>query len=147
MVGALLAIAWVVPFLGFLLWVTAAGGVAVAVYRHRVPEAALTPGMGARIGALCGLLGFGVFAVLLSLELLVTRGSGRFRQMLQQVIEQAGASNSDPHAQEAVQALQSPAGMAFLVTLVLVLMLVAFVLLSSLGGMLGTRLMRRKTPS
>ena len=143
-VGALLAVAFVLPFVGFLLWTVAAGAFAVALYRRRVPATTLTPGLGARIGAITGLFGFGVFAVLLSLSMLASRGSGRFRQMLQQVIEQAASRNPDPQVQEAMQRLMSPAGLAILVTLALIMFLVIFLALSSLGGALGARIFGKK---
>ena len=141
--GAFLALAWAVPFLGFLLWVVAGGILGVAMYRRRVPLAALTRGLGARIGAITGLFGFGVFAVILGLELLASRGSGRFREMLQQVVEQAAARNNDPRTQQALQQLMTPAGLALLVTLVLVFFLAAFLALSSVGGALGAWLLGR----
>jgi flagellar biosynthesis protein FlhB len=114
------------------------------MYRRRVPQATLTPGLGARIGAVTGLFGFGVFAVIMGLELLATRDSGRFRQLLQQVIEQAAARNSDPQAQQAMQQLMTPAGMAMMITIVFVLFLAAFLSLSSVGGALGAWLLGKR---
>jgi hypothetical protein len=139
--GFFLAIAWVIPFLGFLLWLVVGGVLGIAMYRRRVPPATLTPGLGARIGAVTGLFGFGVFAVLFGLELLVSRGSGRFRQMLQQIVEQAASRNADPRAQQAIQQMLTPAGLALLVTIVLVVFLAAFLALSSIGGALGAWLL------
>lgn len=143
--GFFLAISWVIPFLGFLMWLVAGGVLGIAMYRRRVPQASLTPGFGARIGAVTGLFGFGVFAVLFGLELLVTRGSGNFRQLLQQVIEQAAARNPDPRTQQAIQQLMTPAGLALMVTIVLVFFLAAFLALSSVGGAIGAWLLG-KTP-
>ncbi len=108
--GALLALAWVVPFLGFLLWLLAGGTLGVMIYRRRVPGAALTPRLGARIGAVTGLFGFGVFAVVLGLELLATRGSGRLRQMLQQVIQETAARNPGPARPGGAAADDDPRG-------------------------------------
>ncbi len=142
--GLFLAIAWVVPFLGFLLWLIAGGIVGVGMYRRRVPEAALTPGLGARIGAVTGLFGFGLFMAMMAVQMLATRGSGHLRQMLQQVIEQAAARNADPNAQAAIQQLLTPAGLALLVTLVLILFLAAFLALSSVGGAVGAWLLGRR---
>lgn len=139
--GFFLAIAWVIPLLGFLLWLIVGGVLGITMYRRRVPQTTLTPGLGARIGAVTGLFGFGVFAVLFGLELLLSRGSGGFRQMLQQVVEQAAARNADPRAQQAIQQMMTPAGLAVLVTIVLVLFLAAFLALSSVGGALGAWLL------
>lgn len=142
--GFFLAIAWVIPLLGFLLWLIVGGVLGITMYRRRVPQATLTPGLGARIGAVTGLFGFGVFAVLFGLELLVSRGSGGFRQMLQQMVEQAAARNTDPRAQQAIQQMMTPAGLALLVTIVLVLFLAAFLALSSIGGALGAWLLGKR---
>lgn len=142
--GTLLALAWVVPFLGFLLWVLAGGTLGVLMYRRRVSGATLTPRLGARIGALTGVFGFGVFSVVLALELLATRGSGRLRQMLQQVVQEAAARNPDPRAQAAIQQMMTPAGMALLITVVLVFFLVVFLALSAGGGAVGAWLLGRK---
>jgi hypothetical protein len=142
--GFFLAIAWVIPLLGFLLWLIVGGVLGITMYRRRVPQATLTPGLGARIGAVTGLFGFGVFAVLFGSELLLSRGSGGFRQMLQQMVEQAAARNTDPRAQQAIQQMMTPAGLALLVTIVLVLFLAAFLALSSVGGALGAWLLGKR---
>ncbi len=144
MAGIVLALAWVVPPLGFVLWVVAAGLVGVAFYRRRVPSGTLTPRMGARIGLISGLFGFGVFAFLMAMELLA--GSGRFRELLQQMLQQAVARNPDPRAQQAMQQLMTPAGLALLVTFAMVLFLVVFLVFSAAGGALGAWLMGGKAP-
>lgn len=144
--AGVLALAWVIPPVGFVLWVVAAGLVGVAFYRRRVPAGALTPRLGARIGALSGLFGFAMVVFLLGLELLA-RGGGKFRGLLQQVLQQTAARNPDPRAQEAVQQLMTPAGMAFLVTFALILFLVVFLLFSAAGGALGAWLIGGRNPS
>jgi len=142
--GVIVAFSWALPFVGFFVWMLATGVVAVLIYRRRVPRSYPTSGMGARIGALAGLFGFGVFVLLLALQMLVSRESGRFRQLLQQVMEQAAAQNADPRAQEVMQRLTSPEGMALVLTLVLVMSLAGFLLFSSLGGAAGAYLIRRR---
>ena len=144
--GFFLAIAWAIPFLGFLLWLIVGGVLGITIYRRRVPQAMLTPGLGARIGAVTGLFGFVVFAVLFGSDLLLTRSSGHFRQMLQQMIEQAASRNADPRAQQAIQQMMTPAGLALLVTIVLVLFFAAFLALSSVGGALGAWLLGKRYP-
>ncbi len=143
--GLFLAVAAVIPSLGFLFWLLAGGALGVLMYRRRVQQSELTPSFGARIGAITGVFGFAIFAVIFGLQMLATRGSGTLREMLQQVIQQAAARNSDPRAQQAVQALMSPAGMALLFTLVLVFFLIAFVALSSIGGTIGAWLLRKRS--
>ncbi len=116
----------------------------VLLYQRRVPQAAPTTGMGARIGALAGLFGFGIFVLVMALQMVVMRGTGQFRAMMQQVLQQAASQNADPRAQEVLQRLTSPAGLALMLTVALVLAFLAFLLFSSLGGALGAYLIRKK---
>ncbi len=141
--GFVLAIAWVIPFLGFLFWMVAGGILAVALYRRRAPHAPLTPALGARVGAVGGVFGFAVFSGLFAMELLVARG-GRFREMLQQVVQQAAQRNADPRAQQMMQQMMTPAGLAALITVVMVILLIGFLALSSLGGAIGAWLFRQR---
>jgi heme exporter protein D len=116
----------------------------VLLYRRRVPGVIPTNGMGARIGALAGLFGFAVFVVFMALQMLVLHGTGQLRQLMQQVLQQAASQNADPRAQQVLQRLASPQGLALMLTLVLVLAFFAFLLLSSLGGALGAYLLRKQ---
>lgn len=143
--GALLAVAWLVPYLGYFLWIIGAGMIAVGFYRRRVPAAIVTPADGARIGAVCGLFGFVGFACLMAIGLLLLRGSTKFREMLQQSMQQAAASNPDPKAQEILAWMTSPAGLALMVTIVMVIFLIGFIALSSAGGALGAKLFKGKS--
>jgi hypothetical protein len=138
--GMLLAIAWVIPFSSYFLWMLAAGALAVALYRRRQPGAVVTTRMGARVGAVAGLIAFALFALLLALQLLVFRGGGQLRDALQQMIRQSAASNTDPRAQEMLARMLSPEGMAVLITVGMVIFFLMFVGLSSLGGALGAKL-------
>ena len=84
------------------------------------------------------------FVLLMALQMLVMRSSGQLRALMQQVVEQAAAQNADPRAQEVLQRLTSPEGLAIMLTLVLVLAFFAFLMFSSLGGALGAYLIRRR---
>lgn len=143
--GAMLAVAWLIPYLGYFLWIIAGGAIAVALYRRRVPDTVLTPADGARIGAVCGLFGFAGFAGLMAIGLLFLRGSTKFREMLQQSMQQAAAGNPDPKAQEVLAWMTSPTGLALMVTIVMVIFLVGFLALSSAGGAIGAKLFKRKS--
>jgi uncharacterized membrane protein YfcA len=115
------------------------------LYKRRVPGAEITPAIGARIGALSGLFGFAGFAGLMAITLLLLRGSNEFREMLQKAMQQAGASNPDPKAQEILAWMMSPAGLALMVTIVMVMFLVFFIAISSAGGAIGAWLYRKKS--
>src|SRR5574340_280392 len=49
-----------------------AGVLVVVLYRRRFPTGTLTPRLGAKVGAVAGLFGFGAFTVLMSIQLLLT---------------------------------------------------------------------------
>ena len=145
--GAILAISWIVPYSGYFFWIIAAGIGAVALYQRRTGNAPLSSSHGARVGAVCGLFGFVGFAGMLAVGLLILRGSTKFREIIQAALQQAAASNPDPQAQAMLAKMTSPAGLALLVTLVLVIFLVGFVALGSAGGAIGAWLFSpRKNP-
>ena len=144
--GALLGLCLLIPVAAFFVWMIAAGALAVVLYLRRVPHRALTAGMGARLGALSGLFGFGIFAFLSSLELLLAHDNAKVRELLQQVLQQSVARNSDPAVQASLQRLMTPEGLALLFTLGMILFLAAFVLFSSIGGALGAYLFRSRNP-
>jgi hypothetical protein len=143
--GLLLAVAWLVPYLGYFLWILGAGVVAVAFYKRRAPHAVVTPAIGARIGAVTGLFGFAGFALLMAIGLLLLRGSTKFREMLRQSMQQAASANPDPRAQEVLSWMTSPAGMALMVTIVMIIFLIGFIVLSSAGGAIGAKIFQKKT--
>lgn len=139
--GCFLAACWLFPFLSVLLLMIAAGGFTVALYyrRTRVP---LTRAMGARIGAAGGLAAFVVVAIIVGAEM--AAGGGRFVAMVQQTLQQQIAGNPDPRAQEMLQRLLTPGGIAMLVTLGMILFLVMVLIFSALGGALSAALFRRE---
>ena len=142
--GALLGISWVIPPAMYLFWMLACGAFGVALYHRRNPQTELTRGVGARIGAVAGVIAFGIFAVMMSLQLLLTRGSGSMRTMLLEAIEKSGAANPDPRSQELIQKLTTPEGLAIMVTFAMVLLFFALLGFSAIGGALGSSFFRNK---
>jgi hypothetical protein len=140
--GALLGISWVIPPAMYLFWMLACGAFGVALYHRRNPQTELTRGVGARIGAVAGVIAFGIFAVMMSLQLLLTRGSGSMRTMLLEAIEKSGAANPDPRSQELLQKLTTPEGLAIMVTFAMVLLFFALLGFSAIGGALGSAFFR-----
>ncbi len=146
--GALLAgvgaaILTAIPFvsLGCCLWMLGAGVLSVAMYRKRVPGILITPGMGMKLGALAGVFGFMINAVVTVLSFSLFRSNSDFRRALQEQMEKQMANNPDPKAQAMVQHfmdwMSTPQGAATLVVLVLVVLGVVFIVISAAGGALG----------
>jgi hypothetical protein len=124
-----------------VLGMIAAGVLAVLFYRRRNPRGTLSSGMGARLGAVSGVLGFGIFAVFTAVEMLVFHSGGEVRAFLLEAIEQSARRASDPQAQQYVNYFKSP---PVFMAITLVMMFFMFLILASLGGSLAASLLRRR---
>ncbi len=122
------------------LGVLAAGFLSVVFYRRRQPFFHLTSGAGAKLGALTGLLGYGIVGISLAVGAVAFHSWGKIHQQIVEAIQQAAAHSSDPQAQQIVEFFQTPAGF----TLFLVMTLVAFLISAGVGGAIGGALLRRK---
>jgi hypothetical protein len=143
--GFIAAILMIIPLgASFGLGMLAAGFLAVLLYRRRVPLANLRAGMGARLGAVSGAIGFGIFGILTAIETMVFHAGGELRAELLKAVEQAAARNSDPQAQQVLQYMKSPEGLAAVMVMGLVAMFFIFVIFSSLGGAVGAAMLHRK---
>ncbi len=125
----------------------AAGALAVRFYRRRRPETAISPGMGARLGVLSGLLGFFFYSVPQAFRLAFFRLGGSIREAMQKAIEQSAAQNPDPKAQEIMRNLMSPGALAAFITVLVVLFFLVFLVCSSLGGAIGASIWGNKRSS
>lgn len=145
--GLIAAVLMMTPLAGFGLGMLIGGSMSVVFYRRRIPMANVTPGMGARLGMVTGILGGGIFAALLSIGTMLFHAWDTIRGKLIEVVEQTAARNPDPQAQQAMEFFKSPEGIVLLVTTALIGTLIAFVIFSGLGGALGAALLRRKEHS
>jgi hypothetical protein len=119
------------------------GFLSVALYHRKLRDAWITSGMGARLGAAAGAIGFGLFALVTSVGALLFHTGDKLRQAAIQAIDQAAARNPDPRAQEMVQQLKTPEGVVLIIAFGMLFTFVFFVLLSSLGGVIGAASFRR----
>ena len=142
--GLIAAVLMMTPLAGFGLGMLIGGSLSVVFYRRRIPVAHITPGMGARLGMVTGILGGGIFAALLSIGTVLFHAWDTIRAKLIEVVEQTAARNPDPQAQQALEFFKSPDGIVLLLTTALIGTLMAFVIFSGLGGALGAALLRRK---
>jgi hypothetical protein len=127
--GLITALLMMTPLAYFGFGMLIGGSLSVVFYRRRIPVANVTPGMGARLGMVSGILGGGIFSV---------------RAKLIEVVEQTAARNPDPQTQQALEFFKSPDGIVLLLTTALIGALIAFVIFSGLGGALGAAFLRRK---
>jgi hypothetical protein len=117
---------------------------AIIIYRSRAPESALSVGAGTRLGALSGLIGSAVFAVLATLVVGVFHLGPMLREKMLESIQEAAARSSDPQAQQAVEFFKTPQGFATSLIVAAIFLFVAFVVLSAAGGAIGALVMRKK---
>jgi hypothetical protein len=137
----------VLPLGGFGLGMLASGFLCVILYRRRAPFVNLTPGLGARLGAISGMLGFGIFVVFTAVATTIFHSGNELRNALTEAIRQSAARNSDPQAQQVLEFFKTPEGMAVVLGLGLAFLFVIFLALSSLGGALSAALLRGKQRS
>jgi hypothetical protein len=121
----------------------AAGFLSVVLYRRRCPATHVTAGMGARLGALTGALGFGVVGVTLAL-FTVFRSGKEIHDAFVTYIQQAAAQGGDPRLQQVIDLLNTADGFTFIMIFSLIITLVAFTIFSSLGGAISAFLLHRK---
>lgn len=146
--GLVAALLTAVPILslGCCLWLLGAGALAVWLYQRRAPGIVVTPGMGMRIGAVSGVIGF-VVTTIWSVVRFATNGQ-EFRAAMQAQMEKSISSNPDPRAQEIMRQfinnLNTPQGLATFFVLMLAIMAVVFVLFSAAGGALGASIFARR---
>jgi hypothetical protein len=136
-----------IPLGAFGVGMMSAGVLAVLFYRRRSPGSTLSPGIGARLGLVSGVLGFAIFAVFTAVEMLLFHSGGQLRTALLEAVQQSALRTSDPQAQQFLSYLKSPPGLALVMVLGLVVMFLAFLIFSSLGGALAAALQRRKERS
>jgi hypothetical protein len=145
-----MAVASMVPLLNafFPLWMLGGGWLAVWLYRRRFRSFSVSSAVGGKIGALAGLLGFLFFAFFTSAYLTIAtvglHQGEQIRAQLRGVLEQAASTNHDARAQALAQWMQTPEGLALVVAFSMFLFLVAFLLLSTAGGIFGATLSRRR---
>ncbi len=144
--GAAVLSALPVLTLGCCLWLLGAGALSVWLYQRRVPGAVVTPGMGMRIGALSGAIGF-VASTVWSVLRFATN-SQELRTAMQEQVDKSLASNSDPRAEEMMRQfmnnLNTPQGLATFFVIIMAIMGVVFVLFSAAGGALGASMFARR---
>ena len=134
------------PGLGLLPVVSRSRALAVWLYQRRVPGAVVTPGMGMRIGAVSGAIGYVAATILIVLRFAFN--SQEIRTELQKQMDKSLAANPDPRAQEIMRQfvgnLSTPQGLATFFVLMLVIMAVVFVIFSAAGGAFGASMFARR---
>jgi MFS family permease len=132
--------------LGFILGSPLGGFLSVLLYRRRSWSADPSRSAGFRLGALSGLFGFLIFAVLASMQVLLLHGGNEVREAMIEAVRRQQARNPDPQARQMLDYFLTPHGLMTMVIVGLILMGILFVLLSGVGGSFSATLLRRKEP-
>jgi hypothetical protein len=140
---AVLATIVLIVFLPFGLGTLPAGFLSVVLYRRRCPTTQLTVGMGARLGALAGGLGFGAVAAIIALWAAI-RSATEIHDTILAFLQQYAATSADPRTQQVLELLKTPDGFTFFVIFTLIVNLIGFLMFSTVGGVIGTFLPHRK---
>lgn len=140
----LVAVTTGLPQLGFFVWMLGGGMLVVIIYRRRQHLGQMSASMGARLGAMAGLMGFVIFGLLSLVQVLNLRGSGQLRAALEQALKTSAERSGNPEAQQMVQQFLTPEGMRLLLALGIVLMLVLFVGVSCLGGAIAATVVGKR---
>jgi len=128
----------------FWLGMLVAGFLAVIFYHRRQPILELSPRMGARLGAASGVFGFCTFALLTSVETLLRNSGAELRAALLEAVRQSGAHNADPKAQPILDFLRTPQGLTVVLVTGFVVMFLAFLVFSAIGGAIGAAMLKKK---
>ncbi len=134
--GVVAAVLSSLPILGilFIVWAAAAGSWTTSKYHKTIPLTVMTGSVGARLGALAGLVGGVLYGGIFVAFILLRPG---FRSgFIEEMERRAG---SQPEAQEVLRLMTSPEGFATLITGMMVLLVVIFVISGAIGGALAAR--------
>jgi hypothetical protein len=121
-----------------------AGFLAVTLYHRRNPAWGVNARSGGLLGAVCGLLFFGIAAVVESLAVALFHTGGQVRQKVFEAVQQAASRSSDPQVQAAFDRLKTPEGFAAMLILGMVCLLLVSIAASSLAGALTGAFLGRK---
>jgi hypothetical protein len=141
LIGALvMALGLMVP----LLAVLGAGFLAVTLYHRRNPAWSANARSGAQLGAVCGLLFFGMAAIFESLSVALFHTGGQVRQKMIEALQQAATRSADPQVQAALENLKTPQGLAVMLILGLVVLFLVSIAVGSIAGALTGAFLGRR---
>jgi hypothetical protein len=123
-------------------WVFAGGALAVWIYNRRRPSyMQISSGTGAKLGAVAGVIGYALFAIVAVLAF-VFAGDKVWSEFIRQLKERA-SSTPDANLQQMFELLKTAEGKAFVATFVMIFAFALFVGLATLGGTIAAALLRK----
>ncbi len=138
LLGGVITLAIFVPY---LILPIAAGFLAVMFYERSHPGSALVAKAGARIGAIAGVFATIPFAILLVVQTISMAKTGKLHEAMMQ------QSAQNPEVLAMMEKFMTPAGLTVLIVMEILFLAVVFIGLSTIGGMLSAKLMKRRPQS
>ncbi len=137
------------PFVPVItLSMVAAGGIAVTLYKRKMPYVSVPARRGFRLGALAGFFGFLLNAGASVIGMLSEQNRSALRDAMHERLKEAMSVNSDPSAQQMLNnignLISTPGGLAALFAFSLLMFGLIFVLLGGIGGSVGAALFGKK---
>ena len=137
------------PFVPVItLSMVAAGGIAVTLYKRKMPYVSVSVRRGFRLGALAGLFGFLLNAGASVMGMLSGENRAALRDAMHERLKEAMSVNSDASAQQMLNnigdMISTPGGLAALFAFSLLIFGLIFVLLGGIGGWVGAALFGKK---
>jgi hypothetical protein len=126
------------------LGMLAAGFLSVYFYHRRNPLIGLTVGLGARLGAISGALGFGILGIVSAVATFVSHSVAEIRLIMLKAVQEYVSRNADPQMQQVLEFYNSRQGFILMLVLGSIMMLILFLALSSMGGIIGAAVLRRR---
>jgi hypothetical protein len=121
-----------------------AGFLAVALYRWRT-AGPVRAGLGAQLGAISGILCFGILAAFASLAATVPDLRGKLRDQFLELIQKAAESRpGNAQVQVVLEQIKTPEGFIMVLIIWSVLLLIFSIILATLGGALGGAILSRR---
>jgi hypothetical protein len=139
-VAILLTLLGLNPFVGAF----GAGWLTVALSRHRGAATTLRPATGARLGAMSGLVLFGLSTLFETLAVVVLHKGGELRDAMLDKIQQVSSRYPSPQVQPFIDFVKTPEGFAFMMAGSVIFGLLAFIALGSVGGAVGAAFLGRR---
>jgi RNA polymerase subunit RPABC4/transcription elongation factor Spt4 len=130
---------------GVLIAVPLAGILAVRFFRKATFDLIVPPRLGFRLGALSGLLLFGMLVLVSTVNIAAQGGNGELRERTLEMIRQYQAANPDPQAQQIFQYFQTAQGFVVLTLFGMLVTCIVMVVISGLAGLASAAFSQRRS--
>lgn len=124
----------------------ASGALSAIFYYHRAAARNLTNGVGAKLGALSGIVG-SLFTAVYMVAVGFFWGFQRLRELMMDQLNQYAAQAKDPRQLQMIEYFKTSQGFEVILVLGIIVMCFLFLIFSTAGGALGAAWVRRRNRS